>query len=425
MGLALLGMHAITVSPDGSRVFTAASAFFDSRESAVSSYRRAGTELAPENCVSETGSFYNVPCSDGRAIRGAAAVAVSPDGLHVYAKAANGVATLAITGGGLTQVPGPHGCVTTRGTDDLGVAGCSVGRGFGDSNDGGVVVSPDGSAVYTADASGVGDVAFFSRDAGSGALTQLPGEAGCVINNGPAFGCGDSRATSVAAAVTMSPAGENVYVMGRGSSAIAVFGVLAPPACAPSAASVAEGGTVSVNLPCTDSNGDRLARRVTSGPTHGTLTNLDDGAAAVAYAPDPGYVGADSFTYVANDGTADSSPATVTIAVLPTLRVIDSSTTEGDERYGAVVVSVELSSPAPNAVDIELATADGTAVSNSDYYGRSEPLQIAAGSMTGTIEIVILGDHSDEPTERFSVAAPRRTGCCRRRRQRRGHGRRR
>jgi hypothetical protein len=43
-------------------------------------------------------------------------------------------------------------------------------------------------------------------------------------------------------------------------------------------------------------------------PTHGTLSGT---APNLIYAPNAGYVGADSFTFKANDRIDDSAPATV------------------------------------------------------------------------------------------------------------------
>src|SRR5207248_1362969 len=49
-------------------------------------------------------------------------------------------------------------------------------------------------------------------------------------------------------------------------------------------------------------------------PAHGTLSGI---APAVTYTPAANYNGPDSFTFKANDGTIDSTPATVTITVTP------------------------------------------------------------------------------------------------------------
>ena len=64
-----------------------------------------------------------------------------------------------------------------------------------------------------------------------------------------------------------------------------------------------------------DSNPLSAIRVVTT--THGTVTLGANGA--FTYTPDAGFVGADSFTYVANDGTVDSNIATVTITINGTM----------------------------------------------------------------------------------------------------------
>jgi large repetitive protein len=53
--------------------------------------------------------------------------------------------------------------------------------------------------------------------------------------------------------------------------------------------------------------------RPVSGPANGSLTLNPDGS--FTYTPIAGFSGTDSFTYVANDGFVNSSPATVTITV--------------------------------------------------------------------------------------------------------------
>lgn len=63
----------------------------------------------------------------------------------------------------------------------------------------------------------------------------------------------------------------------------------------------------------TDADGDPLTASVVTGTTHGTLSLSADGA--FTYTPESGYTGTDSFTYQANDGSALSDAATVSITV--------------------------------------------------------------------------------------------------------------
>ncbi|NOG48612.1 MAG: tandem-95 repeat protein [Chloroflexi bacterium] len=82
----------------------------------------------------------------------------------------------------------------------------------------------------------------------------------------------------------------------------------------------------------TDVDGDSLTAVLVVGPTNGTLTLNSDGS--FIYTPNANFNGSDSFTYKANDGTADSNVATVTITVNPVndapVAVNDAYTTDED-----------------------------------------------------------------------------------------------
>src|SRR5207245_1514964 len=62
-----------------------------------------------------------------------------------------------------------------------------------------------------------------------------------------------------------------------------------------------------------DADGDSLHAVLVSVPSHGALTLNGDGS--FSYAPNANYNGPDSFTYKANDGSADSNVGTVSITV--------------------------------------------------------------------------------------------------------------
>ena len=69
-----------------------------------------------------------------------------------------------------------------------------------------------------------------------------------------------------------------------------------------------------ITLTGSDVDGDTLTFSVVSGPTHGALSGT---APNLTYTPASDYHGPDSFTFKANDGTADSNIATVSITVTP------------------------------------------------------------------------------------------------------------
>ena len=64
-----------------------------------------------------------------------------------------------------------------------------------------------------------------------------------------------------------------------------------------------------------DDNGDSLTYTVETGPTDGILADCSSGFCT--YTPDAGFVGTDSLTFSATDGTFTSNTATHTIDVLP------------------------------------------------------------------------------------------------------------
>ena len=67
-----------------------------------------------------------------------------------------------------------------------------------------------------------------------------------------------------------------------------------------------------------DADGDVLAAVLVDDAMHGGLVLNDDGA--FTYVPESGWVGTDTFTYMANDSTADSNVATVSITTDADLR---------------------------------------------------------------------------------------------------------
>lgn len=87
-----------------------------------------------------------------------------------------------------------------------------------------------------------------------------------------------------------------------------------PPTCSNTAATVRKGFPKSIGLPCT---GLAIAQwSIVTGPQHGTLTpNNQSSTSTFKYTPEPGYTGADSFTFKAANRGGESNTATVSISV--------------------------------------------------------------------------------------------------------------
>ena len=105
----------------------------------------------------------------------------------------------------------------------------------------------------------------------------------------------------------------------------------------------AENVAVTFNLLASDIEQTPLSYTIVSTPSNGTATLS---GATVSYSPNPGYFGADTFTYSASDGSLSSNVATVTVAVsgvndAPTVSNINVSTNE-DETKAIVLTATDI-----------------------------------------------------------------------------------
>ncbi|HEX6184662.1 MAG TPA: Calx-beta domain-containing protein [Pyrinomonadaceae bacterium] len=87
----------------------------------------------------------------------------------------------------------------------------------------------------------------------------------------------------------------------------------------------------------------------------------------------------------------------------PSLTVGDATVTEGNSGTVNAVFTVTLAPASGQAVSVNYATADGTAVAGSDYTAASGTLNFAAGETSKTITVQVSGDASNEANETFLV----------------------
>jgi len=206
-GDALIGAADLDISADGRLAFVASSG-----SSALAWFTRdpASGALTPAGCVKDFPRADR--CSPAPPLRGASAVAASPDGADVYVASPTmgSIQHLRRDAAGYA----PAGCVSHTGSDGL----CAAAAGLQGILD--VVMAPDGRAVYAVDQSGA--VTAFARDPGSGALTQT----GCLLAAAPTGGpCRDAGGIAGAAGLAVSPDSRDVYVASQLSDAVAGFRV--------------------------------------------------------------------------------------------------------------------------------------------------------------------------------------------------------
>lgn len=186
------GASGIALSPDGRHVYVAGEG-----DNGIAVFSRdAATGVLTFVEVRES------PAVGINHLDGAAAVAVSPDGAHVYVASRwdNAIAVFSrdAVSGSLAFQGGPRDGVD--GVDGLDGATS-------------VAVSRDGRNVYAA---GLDDdaVAVFSRDRASGALTFV---------ESPRDGVGAVDGLAAAIAVSLAPDGSRLYAAGADDDAVAVF----------------------------------------------------------------------------------------------------------------------------------------------------------------------------------------------------------
>lgn len=139
-----------------------------------------------------------------------------------------------------------------------------------------------------------------------------------------------------------------------------------------------------ITLSASDVDGDTLTYTIISNPTNGTISGT---APNLLYTPNSSYIGNDSFTFKANDGTGDSSIATVSIVVAST--VANSLPIANDQN-----ISIDMDS-SDNAITLSASDVDADTLT---YTIVSNPIN---GTISGTApnllytpNILYMGDDS-------------------------------
>jgi hypothetical protein len=167
----------------------------------------------------------------------------------------------------------------------------------------------------------------------------------------------------------------------------------AAPLAQDDSASTSEGVpvTVGVLLNDSDADGDALTVDALTQATNGTVVlNADS---TVTYTPNAGFVGTDSFTYKATDGTSSSNVATVTVQVAAVANVapVAANDTASTNKGLAVILSVLGNDTDADGDSLTVAgltdPANGTAVLNSDGTITYTPKKGFAGTDSFTYRV--------------------------------------
>jgi VCBS repeat-containing protein len=133
-----------------------------------------------------------------------------------------------------------------------------------------------------------------------------------------------------------------------------------------------------------DIENSSLTALLVSGPSHGTLSLSSNGS--FVYTPDADYNGADSFTYNARDGSADSNVATVSL----TITAVNDAPTAGDDAY----------SVAEDAV--LTVSAAGVLGNDGDIDGDAPSTELVSGPANGSLTFNADGSFTYTPGANFN-----------------------
>jgi hypothetical protein len=178
-----------------------------------------------------------------------------------------------------------------------------------------------------------------------------------------------------------------------------------------------ENQSVSLRLQASDLENDTLTYRVLSAPTRGSLSGT---APDLTYVPNPNANGFDSFSFVANDGTGDSPPATISFSVqavnqAPTLNPVGEQMVPEDG--GDLVLSLGgISTGAANEFQnlflsvqssntgVMIVGAVGYTSPNATAVVRLSPVANASGRTTITVTVSDDGGTALGGNDRFSIS---------------------
>ena len=137
----------------------------------------------------------------------------------------------------------------------------------------------------------------------------------------------------------------------------------------------------------TDADGDPLTATLVDDATHGELTLNADGS--FSYTPETGFTGSDTFTYMANDGTADGNVVTVTLTVTP-------------EGTGTPIEAADDSYSVDAETTLTIDVAGGVLANDVDAEGDPLTAAVVTGPANGTVTLAADGSFVYTPNAGFT-----------------------
>jgi hypothetical protein len=196
------------------------------------------------------------------------------------------------------------------------------------------------------------------------------------------------------------------YVGGTGNDVVlTAVPAIAPTSVSASASAIANAVTVSASVTPSGATGTVTVRE---GATVLGSAPVSSGNATVQFALPAG-----AHTLIVEySGDASFAPASTTANVTvatPFLSMMGSGA--ANEDAGQVEVTVSLNTPAPNAISVDYATTDGTAIAGEDYSAAAGTILFAPGEMMHTIVVALHPDSDVEDDETFGLTLSNAIGA--------------
>lgn len=149
-----------------------------------------------------------------------------------------------------------------------------------------------------------------------------------------------------------------------------------------------------ITLSASDTDGDSLTYSVVSSPSNGSISGTEP---ALTYTPALDFVGSDSFTFRANDGTDDSNLATISINVTPIndppVANDDIASTDEDS---STIVAVLTNDSDPDGDSFSISTFDGTSAQGASISDNGDGTFTYDPTTSSTLQSLNDGQSQDD-----------------------------
>jgi len=149
---------------------------------------------------------------------------------------------------------------------------------------------------------------------------------------------------------------------------------------------------------CTTASGARITLPTSFAPDATTSACRYTGTGTTWDCSQNGFTGSSVSRWYVTQPTTDWA-----VAKGPLVTIDNRTVTEGNSGTKAATYTVKLSAPSMQTVTVNYATADGTALSTSDYQAQSGTLTFAPGVTSMPVTVQVNGDTLYEKNETFFV----------------------